>query len=127
PTGLINAFGNKIGRKIIIKLLFVLKRIMPLCKRHRSGVEPDIQLVGTTAHRAAVRTFPRHIIVLWTVHVQLLLIGKAGIPFELINTAYHFYMIRFLVAHPYRNRRSPIALTRNSPVYIVLQPFSKAS
>ncbi len=39
---LINPFTDKVRRESAFKKLLVLERIMKLCKRHRSGIEPHI-------------------------------------------------------------------------------------
>ncbi|MCY1541569.1 hypothetical protein D9M68_772690 [compost metagenome] len=49
-TGLINAFGNKIGRISIFKFGYIFKREVPLCIGHRSAIEPHIDQVGFAEH-----------------------------------------------------------------------------
>src|SRR5690606_2438206 len=55
PTScLINAFGNKIRRKILFDNFFIFKVKMPLSIVHRSAVEPDIHQVRNAFHWPAL-------------------------------------------------------------------------
>src|SRR3569832_2589760 len=49
-TSLVNPFSNKVSGIILLKLLNVLKRIMPLSIGHCTTVEPDIYQICFAIH-----------------------------------------------------------------------------
>ena len=62
-SGLINRFGNKLRRELLLKQLLILKRIMMLRKWHCAGVKPTVQNLRYTLHfLTALRTVQRNCI-----------------------------------------------------------------
>ena len=47
---LVDGFADKVRRKPPLELFFVLKRIMPLGKRHRTGIIPAVDDLVDAAH-----------------------------------------------------------------------------
>ena len=52
-TGLVHCLGDKIGGELLLEQILIFKRIMMLCKRHCSGVEPAVDHLGNTLHLLA--------------------------------------------------------------------------
>ena len=51
PTAcLVHPLGNEVRRKILFKPLHVVERVVHLCVRHGTRVEPDIDQVRLTEH-----------------------------------------------------------------------------
>ena len=55
PAGLVDALGDEVGGVYLPELLPVFERVVHLCVRHGSGVEPDVDQVGFAAHGLALR------------------------------------------------------------------------
>ena len=52
-TGLVHCLGDKVSGELLLEQILVFKRIMMLCKRHCSGVEPAVDYLGNTLHLLA--------------------------------------------------------------------------
>ena len=52
-TGLVHCLGDKVSRELLLEQILIFKRIMMLCKRHCSGVEPAVDHLGNTLHLLA--------------------------------------------------------------------------
>ena len=52
-TGLVHSLGDEVRRITLLKNLLVLKRIMPLGKRHGAGIEPAVNNLRHALHLAA--------------------------------------------------------------------------
>ena len=106
PTaGLVDRFGNEIRRKSVLKGFLILKGVMPLSERHGTGVEPYVGQLRNAAHFTAARTFERHFIDVGAVQVQQFCAFSA----QLLDAADGPLCFAPL-AHPNRQRRSPIAI-----------------
>ena len=120
---LVDRLADVVGREARLEVLLVLVRRVPLRERHRAGVEPDVDHLGHAAQRLAAR-WGRD---LDLVHVRpvRVLEADAAEPLELVVRA-DADRLAGLVA-PHRQRGAPVALARDRPVDVVLQPLAEAS
>ena len=126
-TGLVDPFADVIRDRVRLELLGVLERIVPLCHRHRARVEPGIDHLGGALHRATAGTRPAPRIDERLVRVEA---GGALLPGRLLQRLVapdHGDVLLVLVAHPDRERCTPIPVTREGPVDIVLEPATEAA
>src|SRR5258706_9184871 len=70
--GLINTLCNKVGWKSFLVNVLVLKRIMPLRKRHSTRIEPHIDQIGLTVHRLTRWADQNNFIHIGTVQVKVM-------------------------------------------------------
>src|SRR5690348_2241224 len=107
---------------------------MPLRKGHRSRVEPGVDHLRCAAHHPLLRlpracalgTRPRIDVYVWLVRVEIL---RELAPPPLSQTLVApdgFDVRRIAVAHPERERRPPVAVARERPVDVVLEPLAEA-
>ena len=103
--------------------LLVLERRVALRERHRAGVEPDVDHLGHAAHLAvALRARPGVLVDERAVRVGQLAAGALldlGDRSEALGVA--------VLAAPDGQRRAPVALARDRPVDVVLQPLAEAA
>ena len=70
---LVNCLTDEVSREVVLEDILILKRIMPLCKWHRTGIEPAVDNLRYTLHLAAtIRTLDRHCINVWTVQLDII-------------------------------------------------------
>ena len=120
-AGLIQTFGNEVGRKHRLEMRLVLKRIMILRIRHRTGLEPAVQHL----RNALQRRLPGRRRNFQFVHKMLVQIGDL-FPGQLLQLGDRSDAHRLaLVIPPDRQRRTPIAVARDRPVAGVGQPFAE--
>src|SRR5437868_2409786 len=81
-AGLINSFCNEICRERLLKLFFVLKRIMPLSIRHGAAVKPNIDQIGNTFHWLAA---PAH--QYYFINIRFVQIENAFMQIMLVDIA----------------------------------------
>ena len=149
---LVHPFRNEVGRidLAVVKQLLVLERVMDLCIRHRSGIEPDVDQVRLALHRLATGGNQDHIVHIRTVQVYLLIVLlRIFTQFELqllIRVRLHqaglygflYFIVQFfnrtdadflrpVFRPPDRQRSSPVAATAQVPVLQVFQPFAETS
>ena len=123
---LIDRFADVVGLFVGLPLFFVGERVVPLGNGHRAAVEPDIAEFVDAAHRAAVRCRPRDFVHIGAVQVQPAQVTAALLR-ELGYAADTLHVIAAgRVAPPDRDRRSPVTIPAQGPVYIVLQPTPEA-
>ena len=90
PTAsLIHTFGDKVGgvNLMAIQQFFVLERIVDLCIRHGTGIEPYVYQVRFTLHGFAVFGYEDDIIHIRTVQVYLIII------FSIVLTGYETFIL----------------------------------
>ena len=70
---LIDGLGDEVRREAALEDLLVLERIVPLCKRHRAGIEPAVDDLGHAVHLlAALGAADRHGVDVGTMQFKLL-------------------------------------------------------
>jgi hypothetical protein len=120
---LVDGLADVVGREALLEVLLVLERRVVLGERHRARVEPDVDDLGHAAHlRPALRARPRRLVDVGAVRVLERLaglLGQLGERADRLDVA--------VLAAPDRQRRAPVALARDRPVDVVLQPLAEAA
>ena len=122
-AGLVDRLADVVGRERGAELLLVLERGVALGERHRARVEPDVDHLGHAAHLgAALRAGPRVL-----VDVRPVRVGQraARALLELRERADRLGVA--VLAAPDGQGRAPVALARDRPVDVVLQPLAEAA
>ena len=120
---LVDRLADVVGREARLELLLVLERRVALRERHRARVEPDVDHLGHAAHLlAALRARRRSCSSTY---------GRCGSsssrPARASSSANEPIALDVAVlAAPDRQRRAPVALARDRPVDVVLQPLAEA-
>ena len=75
-TGLVNAFGDEVCRinETAVKFLLMFERIVNLCIRHSTRVEPHVDKVCFTFHRQTALRYQDNVIHIRTMQVYLVII-----------------------------------------------------
>ena len=75
-TCLVNTLVDEIGgiSQAFVDSILVLERIVYLCIRHGTGIEPHIDEVGLTVQRLSALTNQYDIIHIRTVHIDLVVV-----------------------------------------------------
>ena len=136
---LVYGLGNKLGRELLMEQLLILKGIMVLCERHRAGIKPAVDHLRNPVHLlSALRTGDGHIVdkrpvqlhlVLRSIHLSAVFLYHLGIVgahfLKLFPASDAVHMSAFTL--PYGKRRTPVAVSGNSPVLDILQPIAETS
>ncbi len=124
-TGLIHSLGDKVCRIALIEDFLVLKRIMPLGKRHGTGVKPAVNNLWHTLHlAAALWALDGNSVDIWTMKLDFLW-AVVGHGLQLCNGTDGVLMAAG--AFPYVQRSTPITVAADAPILYVLQPLPKAT
>ena len=127
-TRLIDSFCDVIGGEMSLEHIGILKRIVPLRKRHAAGIEPGIDHFRHASHRAgAAGGRPGVVVDKRLVWIKIVGQRPANACRELRKPPDHFDLGRVRVVDPHRQRRAPVSIARNRPVDIVLEPLSKTT
>ncbi len=120
---LVDRLADVVGGERRAEQLLVLERRVALGERHRARVEPDVDHLGHAAHLgAALRARPRVLVDERPVRVGQLAAGA------LLHVRQRAEALGVAVlAAPDRQRRAPVALARDRPVDVVLQPLAEAA
>ena len=112
-AGLVQAFGDEVGRERACKALLVLERIMKLSVGHASAFEPAVQDIGHPSHGSlSVRAGPGQFVDIVLVQVGDFL---SALLLKLFDGADDFDVVR-AVALPYGNGVAPEAVAGDGPV-----------
>ena len=98
---------------MFLEKFFILKRIMELRKRHRTGVEPAVDNVLFAHESSAALTLERTIVDIRAVKFYVA-INMAKV-FKFLFTADNVDFTA-LVTNPYGKRRAPVPFAGNTPV-----------
>ena len=124
-AGLVNGLGDEISRETLLKNFLVLKRIMPLGKRHGTGVEPAVDNFRYTVHfLTTFRAFDGHGINVRTVQFDIVRAVVAHF-LEFGNGANRVLMTAF--AFPNRQRRAPVTVTGQAPILYMFEPVTETA
>ena len=120
---LVDRLADVVRGEALLEDVLVLERRVVLRERHAAGVEPDVDHVGHALHRlAALRAVPGRRVderaVRIVQYVARLLRQLPERP-DALRVAVR--------AAPHRQRRAPVALARDRPVDVVLQPAPHAA
>ena len=78
---LIHRLADVVGRELGFETILVLERVMPLCKGHGAGVEPDVDQVLDAPHgSAALGTRVCHLVDVRPMQVEVLQIAADLLP-----------------------------------------------
>ena len=108
PPGLVDSFRDEVGREGMFEDVFVLERVVPLGKRHRPRVEPDIDDLRYARHRASALALESHLI-----HVRLVEVERIR---QVLSFAPEFLqapdgaVLVAVAADPNRYRCTPVAI-----------------
>ena len=100
-ASLVNAFGNEICRESAAALykFCVFKRIVQLCIRHGTGIEPYINKVGFSTHRFAARRYQDIIIHVGAMQIYFLIV------FFAVVARYKSFVAKGVGTHDSRSNR----------------------
>ena len=101
----------------------ILVRCVELGERHRAGVEPHVDHLGHAMHVAAAVVARQHHVV--DERPVGIVEPHAGLALELGQRPDHLHAA--VLAAPHRQRRAPVALARQGPVDVALQPVPEAA
>ena len=125
-SGLVYTFAYEISREqLFIEVLAVFKRIVLLCERHCSAVEPAVHYFRYSRHRlAAVRACKMHVVNIRSVQFDVLSDVFLSFFNKFSSAAYAFQMAAF--TSPDRDRCSPVSVSGYRPVVDVFEPVSES-
>ena len=122
---LVNRLTDEVSREVVLEDILILKRIMPLCKWHRTGIEPAVDNLRYTLHLAAtIRTLDRHCINVWTVQLDIIRAVVAH-RFQFLDRT--DCMTLATRALPDIQWSSPVTVTGQPPVLNIFQPCAETS
>jgi hypothetical protein len=120
---LVDRLADVVCREALLEQLLVLERRVVLGERHRARVEPDVDHLGHASHLgAALLAVERRVVDVGLVRV---LERAARARLEIGEGADRSRVA--VLAAPDRQRRAPVALARDRPVDVVLQPLAEAA
>ena len=125
PSCLVHRLGDKLRRELRLKQFLVFKRIVILCKRHRTGIKPAVDhLRHTLHHPAALRTGAGDLIDVGPVQLHILRFLISGKLIKFFPGTDRL-LVSAARALPDIERRAPVTVSGNAPVLNILQPVSK--
>ena len=71
-TSLVDTLGNKVGREELIEAVGILERIVTLCVRHSTRIEPNIDQIALATHWLALRRYEHDAVYIWFMQVDAL-------------------------------------------------------
>ena len=119
---LVERLADEVGGEVLLEQLRALVGGVVLRERHRARVEPDVDHLGNATHRlSALGAWERRV-----VDERAMGVGELGPgqPVELGERADRAGVA--LLAAPHGERRAPVALARQGPVDVVLEPVAEA-
>ena len=101
---------------------------MPLRERHRARVEPSVDHLRHASHRSrAFRAAPRECVDERLVRIEVrrqqppCVLRESGVAPDGLDVS------AVIVAHPHWKRRSPIPISGDRPIDVVLEPFAEST
>ena len=127
-AGLVLGLADVVGREALLELLLVLERVVELGEGHRAAVVPGVDHRVDAAHLAAAAlALDRHLVDVGAVQV----VGDGSVAERSRSSAteptHSTCAAAGVGAAPDRQRRAPVAVARERPVDVVLQPFAEAA
>ena len=125
PAGLVDGFGDEVGREALFKNLLVFKGIVPLGKGHGAAVVPAVDDFLDAVHGlAALGAGDFDLVHIGAVQLDIAH-GRGGHLAQLLTGADHVDVP--LLADPDGQRRAPVTLARQTPVHHVFQEVAHAA
>ena len=121
-AGLIQRLADEVGGEPLLEVGLVVMRGAVLGERHRARVKPDVDHLGHAMHVAAAVVTREHDVV--DVRAVGIVELDPRLRLELGERADHLQAA--VGAAPHRQRRAPVALARQRPVDVALQPVAEA-
>src|SRR2546422_6623002 len=104
----------------------MLEGVVPLRERHRARVEPGVDHFVHAPHvPAALTAWPCVGIDVRLVGIEIGWERFPPAPGQLLVGADYLAMLAVRIAFPYVERRAPVAVARQGPVDVVLEPFAE--
>ena len=119
---LIQSLGDELRREDRVELLFVVERIVRRAVWHRARVEPGVEHIGNTVHRAPAGARHRDLIDDVFVEVVDLLSTRF---FELRCRAEDTLLFAFF-ADPHRDHTCPESLAADRPIARTFEPLAES-
>ena len=125
---LVHCLGNESGRELLLESLFVLKRIVMLRKRHRSGVKPAVDDLRDSLHAvfAAFRTGAYILVDIRPVQFYGQSVFSAGHLLQFFAGT-DADLLSAVLTLPDRKRSSPVAVAADTPVLYIFQPVAETA
>ena len=118
---LVERLADVVGREALPEPLLVLERRVPLGEGHAARVPPHVDQVGHAAHALAALAAQDDLVDVGPVQV----VGHHPPALLDLGARAHADHVT-LVAAPDRQAGAPVALARESPVHVVLEPVAEA-
>ena len=123
-AGLVQRLADEVGREALLEVLEVMVRRAELGERHRARVKPDVDHLGHAVHLAAAVVAGEHDVV--DERAVGILQRDPGLA-PRARRSEPITLMQPVVAAPHRQRRAPVALARQRPVDVALQPVAEAA
>ena len=124
-SGLVNRLADECSREVLFEGLLILKRIMVLCERHGTGIEPAVDNFRYTVHLlAAARAGDGNGIDVGAMQLDIV---RAVLrhALQLFNASDR--MLMAALALPDIQRSTPVTVTADTPILYVLQPVTETA
>jgi len=108
----------------MFKRLLIFEWIVPLCERHRAGVEPHVNELRNPFHGATAAAFQDDIVDIGAMEIQRIR-KLRSFSAQFFHASHGSFGVAAL-ADPDWNRRAPISIAGDSPVLVLLEPVSEA-
>ena len=124
-AGLVDGFGDEVGREALLEDFLVFKGIVPLGEGHGAGIVPAVDNVGHAGHGlAALGAGDLNLIHVGTVQLDLANLGGGHFAQFLLGAD---YMDVAVLTAPDGQGSAPVAFAAQTPVMHVLQPGAHAA
>ncbi|MNW49069.1 hypothetical protein D3C74_264720 [compost metagenome] len=125
---LVDPFADHVRRELIAECLLVLERIMMLCKRHRTAVEPHIDHFARPFHHSAfaVRAMDLHFIHIRFMQLKIFT-DMTYRMFPQLGDAVRRKLPAAVWANPHVQRRAPIAVPADVPIDQFFEELAEAA
>ena len=125
-AGLVHTFADEVRWKVRLEVRLVLEGVVPLPVRHGARVEPGVDHLGDPPHHAAaVAARPAVLVDVGLVGIELRGQVRADPLRQLRIRADHFAVLPLRLTFPHVQRRAPVAVARQRPVDVVLEPLAE--
>ena len=121
PARLVERLADVVGREQLPEGVLVLEGSVPLRERHAARVPPDVDQVGHAAHLLAAVAAQHHLVDVGPMQV----LGHPPAALLELGPRAHAHHVP-LRAAPDREPGAPVALARERPVHVVLEPVAEA-
>ncbi len=125
---LVHALADEVRGEVSLEIGLMLERVVPLRDRHRARIEPRVDHLRHAAHGAVASVArPRVAVDEGLVGIEVRRQGLTPALGQLGERADHVPVLAIPVTLPHVERRAPVAIARQRPVDVVLQPLAEAA